>query len=99
MDRLGNRLGNTRISPRRADSNAPSRPPVASKPNFGGSQKTNATQAIALYTFKGEQNGDLPFKKGDVIDILKKTETVDDWWTGRNNGITGIFPANYVELI
>ena len=99
VDRLGNRLGNTRISPRRADSNAPSRPPVASKPNFGGSQKTNATQAIALYTFKGEQNGDLPFKKGDVIDILKKTETVDDWWTGRNNGITGIFPANYVELI
>jgi lipid-binding SYLF domain-containing protein len=99
VDRLGSRLGETKLSPRRANSGAPSRPPVASKPNFGGAPKTNATQAIALYTFKGEQNGDLPFKKGDVIDILKKTDTVDDWWTGRNNGITGIFPANYVELI
>ncbi|EMG50791.1 hypothetical protein G210_0827, partial [Candida maltosa Xu316] len=102
VDRLRSRLERSRISPRRGDSHnggAPSRPPVDSKPNFGGAPKTNANQAIALYTFKGEQSGDLPFKKGDVIDILKKTETVDDWWTGRNNGITGIFPANYVELI
>lgn len=70
-----------------------------SKPDFGGAAKTNSYQAIALYTFKGEQSGDLPFKKGDVIDILKKSETTDDWWTGRSNGATGIFPANYVELI
>lgn len=70
-----------------------------SKPDFGGSAKTNSYQAIALYTFKGEQSGDLPFKKGDVIDILKKSDTTDDWWTGRSNGATGIFPANYVELI
>lgn len=107
VDRLGSRLGSTRLSPRKSDQQAssssggapPSRPSVASKPNFGGAQKSNATQAIALYTFKGEQSGDLPFKKGDVIDILKKTDTIDDWWTGRNNGLTGIFPANYVELI
>lgn len=70
-----------------------------SKPDFGGNVKTNSYQAIALYTFKGEQAGDLPFKKGDVIDILKKSETTDDWWTGRSNGASGIFPANYVELI
>ncbi|KAI3405706.1 hypothetical protein KGF56_001312 [Candida oxycetoniae] len=100
VDRLNARLGNTRLSPNKGNG-APSRPPTASKPNFGGSQKSkaNASQAIALYSFKGEQSGDLPFKKGDVIDILKRTETVDDWWTGRNNGVTGIFPANYVELI
>lgn len=96
VDRLGTRLGNSRIS---GNDSGPIRPPTSSKPNFGGPPKTNANQAIALYTFKGEQQGDLPFKKGDVIDILKKTETVDDWWTGRNNGVTGIFPANYVELI
>lgn len=72
---------------------------MTSKPNFGGAPKAHATQAIALYTFKGEQPGDLPFKKGDVIDILKKSDTTDDWWSGRNNGVSGIFPANYVELI
>ncbi|KAK6458003.1 uncharacterized protein RJT20DRAFT_91660 [Scheffersomyces xylosifermentans] len=95
VDNLGSRLGNTRIS----SNTGPIRPPSSSKPNFGGAPKSNTNQAIALYTFKGEQNGDLPFKKGDVIDIIKKTDTVDDWWTGRNNGTTGIFPANYVELI
>ncbi|CAI5756495.1 unnamed protein product [Candida verbasci] len=101
VDRLGSRLNSTRLSPNKQNSSsgAPSRPSTSSKPNFGGAQKTNSNQAIALYTFKGEQNGDLPFKKGDVIDILKKSETVDDWWTGRNNGVTGIFPANYVELL
>lgn len=93
VDNLSSRLGSSRIS-----SGGPTRPPASSKPNFG-SHKANTNQAIALYSFKGEQSGDLPFKKGDVIDILKKSETVDDWWTGRNNGHTGIFPANYVELI
>ncbi|KAI5959006.1 uncharacterized protein KGF55_005660 [Candida pseudojiufengensis] len=98
VDRLNARLGNTKLSPSK-NGNGPTRPLNSSKPNFGGSQKSNASQAIALYTFKGEQGGDLPFKKGDVINIIKRTETVDDWWTGSNNGQTGIFPANYVELI
>lgn len=97
VENLGLRLSNTRLGGNSTTS--PQRPSASSKPNFGGAPKTNATQAIALYTFKGEQPGDLPFKKGDVIDILKKSGTTDDWWTGRNNGLSGIFPANYVELI
>lgn len=98
VDNLNSRFSNSRIS----DANGTTSPsrPNSSKPNFGnGGSKSQSSQAIALYTFKGEQNGDLPFHKGDVIDIIKKTETSDDWWTGRNNGSTGIFPANYVELI
>lgn len=93
VDTLGSRLNSTRIS----STTSPSRP-ATSKPNFG-TQKPKANQAIALYTFKGVQSGDLPFNKGDVIDIIQKSQTSDDWWTGRNNGVTGIFPANYVELI
>ena len=46
VDRLGSRLGSTRLSPRKSDQQAssssggapPSRPSVASKPNFGGAQ-------------------------------------------------------------
>lgn len=98
MENLGSRLSKTRIASN-SERLSPSRPPALAKPNFGGAQKSNANQAIALYTFKGEQPGDLPFKKGDVIDIVKKSDTTDDWWTGRNNGVSGIFPANYVELI
>ncbi|KAK7677388.1 hypothetical protein QCA50_019602 [Cerrena zonata] len=87
VDNLNSRFSNTRISSNGAGS--PSRP-SSSKPTFGGSSSgASGNQAIALYTFKGEQTGDLPFNKGDVIDILKKSETSDDWWTGRNNGTTG----------
>ena len=64
---------------------------------YNSDSKTGSI-AIALYTFKGEQDGDLPFKKGDVINIIKKTETSDDWWSGKCNGQEGIFPANYVKL-
>ncbi|GEQ71742.1 hypothetical protein JCM33374_g5428 [Metschnikowia sp. JCM 33374] len=96
VDNIGSKLSGTKLGD---TTSSPSRPSTNSKPNFGGGSKSSANQAIALYSFKGEQPGDLPFRKGDVIDILKKSETTDDWWTGRNNGVSGIFPANYVELI
>ncbi|QID79866.1 Protein ysc84 [Saccharomyces pastorianus] len=54
--------------------------------------------AVVLYNFAGEQPGDLAFKKGDVITILKKSDSQNDWWTGRTNGKEGIFPANYVRV-
>lgn len=56
-------------------------------------------KAVALYTFDGEQPGDLSFRKGDVIAVVKRGVSKDDWWTGRNGAIEGIFPANYVELM
>ncbi|KAG0315778.1 hypothetical protein BGZ99_007272 [Dissophora globulifera] len=51
----------------------------------------------ALYDFKGEQATDLSFKKGDIITVVKKTPSRNDWWTGRCNGRLGSFPANYTE--
>ncbi|KAK9459222.1 uncharacterized protein V1516DRAFT_666497 [Lipomyces oligophaga] len=66
----------------------------------GGSvSRQRGTQAVALYTFEGEQSGDLGFRKGDMITIVKKSNSKDDWWTGRKDGKEGIFPANYVELV
>lgn len=56
-------------------------------------------KAVAMYNFPGQESGDLPFRKGDVINIIKKSESQNDWWTGRCNGKEGIFPANYVELV
>jgi len=71
----------------------PSRP-TAPKPAF--KQRTGnlgRDQAVALYTFDPDQEGDLGFKKGDVITITKRTENKTDWWTGRTeDGRTGIFP-------
>ncbi|PRT55405.1 hypothetical protein B9G98_03025 [Wickerhamiella sorbophila] len=61
-----------------------------------GSSK-GGIRARALYTFRGEQTGDLSFQKGDIIHIVEKSDSTDDWWTGELGGKQGIFPANYVE--
>ncbi|CAA7259976.1 unnamed protein product [Cyclocybe aegerita] len=55
-------------------------------------------RAIALYDFNAVESGDLSFRKGDVIVVTKKSDSVDDWWTGKANGRQGIFPANFIEL-
>ncbi|KAG4303783.1 hypothetical protein PORY_002808 [Pneumocystis oryctolagi] len=31
-------------------------------------------------------------------DIIKKTESKNDWWVGKLNGIEGVFPGNYTVL-
>ncbi|KAG0256371.1 hypothetical protein BG011_004601 [Mortierella polycephala] len=54
-------------------------------------------QVTALYDFTGEQATDLSFKKGDTIFVVKKTDSRNDWWTGKCNGREGSFPANYTQ--
>ncbi|KAJ3032621.1 hypothetical protein HDV00_007315 [Rhizophlyctis rosea] len=74
-----------------AQSSRPQRPapPVPAK---------RSDTAIAQYDFAGERDGDLSFRKGDVIVITQKTASTNDWWSGRCNGREGMFPANYVQL-
>ncbi|KAJ2449033.1 hypothetical protein GGF42_004902 [Coemansia sp. RSA 2424] len=55
-------------------------------------------RAVALYDFAGDQEGDLPFNKGDLITVTEKTESSNDWWKGTCKGRTGNFPSNYVRL-
>ncbi|KAG8825870.1 hypothetical protein FRC17_008490 [Serendipita sp. 399] len=56
-------------------------------------------QARALwdYNLDGEEPEDLSFEKGAIIEVIK--ENNEDWWTGKCNGRTGIFPSNYCELL
>lgn len=69
-------------------------PPVPVK-RIGSQQ---ATYVTALYDFEGQTAEDLPFREGDRIRVIKKTESTDDWWEGEVNGRKGSFPANYVQL-
>ncbi|RAO70797.1 uncharacterized protein BHQ10_006809 [Talaromyces amestolkiae] len=58
----------------------------------------SANQAIyvtALYDFGGQGDGDLVFREGDRIRVVKKTDSTDDWWEGELHGVKGSFPANY----
>ena len=50
---------------------------------------------VALYSFCGEQPGDLSFQKGERIEILNHD---GDWWEGRLGNIVGLFPRNHVAL-
>ncbi|KAI1108834.1 hypothetical protein F5Y14DRAFT_434527 [Nemania sp. NC0429] len=52
---------------------------------------------VAQYAYSGQGDGDLSFRQGDRIKILKKTDTLDDWWVGELGGIKGSFPANYCK--
>lgn len=57
--------------------------PSAPKPKFGFGDKEaglKKNEAIALFNFDPDQPGDLGFKKGDVITVLKKTDSDNDWW-------------------
>ena len=90
------RLASTASSPSAASIAAKKKkppPPVPVK-RLGSSQQ--AQFVTALYDFEGQAEGDLAFREGDRIRIVKKTESVDDWWDGEINGVTGCFPANYV---
>ena len=92
--------------------------PTGTKPVFNKPQRTGSlakNEAIAKFTFDADQKGDLSFKKGDVITIIKRTENETDWWTGRIGDREGIFPrqvsfsssipcsnidySNYVEMM
>lgn len=53
----------------------------------------------ALYNFKAEMRCDLEFRKGQVIKVITRTDSVDDWWEGKMEDRVGIFPANYVKAM
>lgn len=76
-----------------ASKKKPPPPPTKRKPS------TQEFWVKALYEFAGEGQGDLAFREGDRIQVLKKTDSVDDWWEGRLGGVQGSFPANYCQAI
>ncbi|KAK9537579.1 hypothetical protein VZT92_005183 [Zoarces viviparus] len=49
----------------------------------------------ALYSYTPEQDDELTFKEGDLLDIYGKEE--NGWWFGKLHGKKGYFPSTYVE--
>ncbi|WVQ67560.1 uncharacterized protein L199_005761 [Kwoniella botswanensis] len=71
----------------------PPPPPLKPKPSFN-----RAVYATAIFDFEAQAEGDLSFRAGDRIEIIEKTENPDEWWTGRLNGATGVFPGTYTQV-
>lgn len=55
-------------------------------------------KAEALYDYEAQAVGDLSFTTGDVIEIVKKGATENEWWTGSLNGKEGQFPGIYLSV-
>ncbi|XP_037904603.1 rho guanine nucleotide exchange factor 7 isoform X6 [Hermetia illucens] len=49
----------------------------------------------AEYSFRGDNNDELCFKKGDIITVTQREE--GGWWEGTLGDKTGWFPSNYVK--
>ncbi|KAI0935699.1 hypothetical protein AcV5_004045 [Taiwanofungus camphoratus] len=69
----------------------PPPPPIKPKP------KPAASYVVALYDFAAQADGDLDFHAGDRIEVVERTESAEDWWTGRIGDRQGVFPGNYVQ--
>ncbi|XP_036396037.1 intersectin-1-like isoform X2 [Megalops cyprinoides] len=53
-------------------------------------------QVIGMYDYIAQNDDELPFGKGQVINVLSREDP--DWWKGELNGSVGLFPSNYVKL-
>ncbi|XP_061667407.1 intersectin-2-like [Syngnathoides biaculeatus] len=53
-------------------------------------------QVIAIYDYKASNPDELSFSKGQLINVLDKTNP--DWWKGEIDGVTGLLPTNYVKM-
>jgi amphiphysin len=70
------------------------KPPPPPPKKIGSFQSEYVT---AMYDFDSHTSGDLSFREGDRIRVIKKTESSQDWWEGEVNGTKGSFPANYCK--
>ncbi|XP_056873160.1 intersectin-2-like isoform X3 [Takifugu flavidus] len=53
-------------------------------------------QVISLYDYTAANRDEMSFTKGQIISVLDKNDP--DWWKGELNGVTGLFPTNYVKM-
>ncbi|KAM6953537.1 abl interactor 1a isoform 1-T1 [Aplochiton taeniatus] len=59
--------------------------------------KVYAEKVVAIYDYCQDKDDELSFMEGSIIYIIKKND--DGWYEGVCNGVTGLFPGNYVEAI
>jgi len=64
-------------------------------PGMGQSSDVRQRTLVqATYDFPPEQQGDLGFRAGDIIEVTQQGEA-DGWWEGTLNGQTGWFPSGF----
>ncbi|XP_034718509.1 abl interactor 1a isoform X10 [Etheostoma cragini] len=59
--------------------------------------KSYVEKVVAIYDYSADKEDELSFMEGSIIYVIKKND--DGWFEGVSNGVTGLFPGNYVESI
>ncbi|XP_054621237.1 abl interactor 1a isoform X14 [Dunckerocampus dactyliophorus] len=59
--------------------------------------KNYIEKVVAIYDYSKDKEDELSFMEGAIIYVVKKND--DGWFEGVSNGVTGLFPGNYVESI
>lgn len=75
---------------KRAPPPVPSSKPVAAA-------KAQVQYVVALYDYTAQAEGDLTFRAGDRIEVVERSGSTEDWWTGKLGVQQGVFPGNYVR--
>ncbi|XP_026064000.1 GRB2-related adapter protein-like [Carassius auratus] len=71
--------------------------PVPRRPSESLPAPKSTIQVRAIYDFTAEEDDELGFSAGEIIEILDRSDA--SWWRGRLRGRTGLFPSNYTEPI
>jgi hypothetical protein len=87
------------------ETNSPKRSPIMQLAPPSALSPSSATYPItaqwvrARHKWSSGKKRELELQKGDVIQVIGRPH--EHWWKGvlARNGITGLFPANYVEAI
>lgn len=101
----GAKAGAGTVSPAATTTSAAAPPPAYTPSAAGAAPISDTTKpsalaadyVVALYDYAATAEGDLSFRAGDRIEVIKRTPSTEDWWTGRLHGIEGVFPGNYVR--
>ncbi|XP_025084097.1 abl interactor 2-like [Pomacea canaliculata] len=82
-----------------SQSGLPEDPYAATGPGLLGQEswmpKTYIEKVVGIYDYEADKEDELSFSENAVIYVIRKND--DGWWEGVMDGITGLFPSNYVE--
>lgn len=71
--------------------------PLRTKTFVGRCPQASPLLVVAIYDYIEDKDDELSFMEGAIIYVVKKND--DGWFEGVCNGVTGLFPGNYVESI
>ena len=70
--------------------------PPPPKPKPGRLSGAPAVETVtALYPYEAQAEGDLSFNAGDTIEVVQRTDNVEEWWIGKIGGRQGQFPGEF----